>query len=170
MLLCKQTTLTHISRFLTHWGRVTHICVGKLTSIGSDNGLSPDRRQAIIWTNAGLLLIGPLGTNFSEILIEILKFSFKKTRLNVSSAKRRRFCPGLNVLSTDVSTCFLYWWQCLIFWSITIKKISIPICSTIRHHPHLRISSRFNICWVMVLTSSSSINLFTMGTQKEVSK
>ena len=37
-------------------------------NIGSDNGLAPDRRQAIIWTNAGILLIGPLGTNFSEIL------------------------------------------------------------------------------------------------------
>ena len=58
---------------LTHWGRVTHICISNLTIIGSDNGLSPDRRQAIIWTNAGILLIGPLGTNFSEILIEILK-------------------------------------------------------------------------------------------------
>ena len=45
---------------LTHWGRETHICVGKLTNIGSDNGLSPARRQAIIWTNAGILLIGPL--------------------------------------------------------------------------------------------------------------
>ena len=76
---------------LTHWGRVTHIYVSKLTIIGSDNGLSPDRRQAIIWTNAGLLLIGPLGTNFSEILIEILTFSFKKMRLKVSSAKRRPF-------------------------------------------------------------------------------
>ena len=71
---------------LTHWGRVTHICVSKLTIIGSDNGLSPDRRQAIIWTNAGLLLIEPLGTNFSEILIEVLTFSFKKMRLKVSSA------------------------------------------------------------------------------------
>ena len=83
---------------LTHWGRVTHICVSKLTIIRSDNGLSPDRRQAIIWTNAGLLLIEPLGTNFSEILIEILTFSFKKMCLKVSSAKRRPFCLGLNVL------------------------------------------------------------------------
>ena len=48
---------------LTYWGRVTHICVGKLSIIGSDNGLSPDRRQTIIWTNAGILLIGTLGTN-----------------------------------------------------------------------------------------------------------
>ena len=76
-----------------------HICVGNLTIIGSDNGLSPGRRQAIIWTNAGILLIGPLGTNFSEILIEILTFSFKKMRLKVSSAKRRPFCLGLNVLT-----------------------------------------------------------------------
>ena len=83
---------------LTHRGRATHICVGKPTIIGADIGLSPDRRQAIIWTNAGLLLIGPLGTNFSEILIEILTFSFKKMRLKVSSAKRRLFCLGLNVL------------------------------------------------------------------------
>ena len=63
---------------LTHWGRVTHICVSKLTIIGPDNGLSPGRRQAIIWTNAGILLIGPLGTNFSENLIGIQTFSFKK--------------------------------------------------------------------------------------------
>ena len=82
---------------LPHWGRVTHICVSKLTIIGSDNGLSPDRRQAIIWTNAGLLLTGPFGTNFSEILIEILPFLFKKIRLQASSAKRRPFCLGLNV-------------------------------------------------------------------------
>ena len=77
---------------------MTHICVSNLTIIGSDNGLSPDRRQAIIWTNAGLLLIGPLGTNFSEFLIAILTFSFKKMRLKVSSAKRRPFCLGLNEL------------------------------------------------------------------------
>ena len=89
---------------LTHWGRVTHICVVELAIIGSDNGLSPGRRQAIIWTNAGLSLIGPLGTNFSEILIEILLFSFKKMRLKVSCAKRRPFCLGLNVLITYVVT------------------------------------------------------------------
>ena len=76
---------------LTHWGRVTHICVGKLTTIGSNNGLSPGRRQAIIWTIAGILLIGPLGTNFSEILIGIQTFSFTKMHLKMSSAKWRPF-------------------------------------------------------------------------------
>ena len=84
---------------------MTHICVSKLTIIGSDNGLSPDRRQAIILTNAGILLIGPLGTNFSEILIEILTFSFKKMRLKGSSAKRRPFCLGLNVLIQGQTFC-----------------------------------------------------------------
>ena len=89
---------------LTHWGRVTDICVSKLTIIGSDNGLSPGRRQAIIWTNAGILLIEPLGTNFSEILIGIQIFSFKKMRLKMPSAKWRPFCLGLNVLNdTQVS-------------------------------------------------------------------
>ena len=77
---------------------MTHICVSTLTNIGLDNGLSPDRHQAIIWTNAGILLIEPLGTNFSEILIEVLKISFKKMHLKVSSAKWRPFCLGLNVL------------------------------------------------------------------------
>ena len=46
---------------VNHWGRMTHICVGKLTTNGSDNGLSPGRRQAIIWAIAGKLLRGPLG-------------------------------------------------------------------------------------------------------------
>ena len=84
---------------LTHWGRVKHICIGKLIIIGSDNGLSPGRRQAIIWTNAGIWSIRPLGTHFSEILIEILTFSFKKMHLKMSSAKWRLFCLGLNELS-----------------------------------------------------------------------
>ena len=83
----------------THWGRVTHICTIKLTIISSDNGLSTGRRQAIIWTNAGILLIGNLGTNFSDILSEIKTFSFKKIRLETSSAKWRPFCLVLNELN-----------------------------------------------------------------------
>ena len=80
---------------------MTYICVGKLTIIGSDNGLAPGRHQAIIWTNAGILLIEPLGANFSEILIGIQIFSFKKMRLKMSSAKWLPFCLGLNVLSAS---------------------------------------------------------------------
>ena len=75
-----------------------HLCVGNLTIISSDNGLSPGRPQAIIYTNAGILLIGPLGTNFNEMLIEIHTFSFKKLHLKMSG---KFFCLGLNVLSAS---------------------------------------------------------------------
>ena len=84
--------------WLTNWGQATHICVCEIIIISSDNGLSPGRRQAIIWTNVGILLIGPLGINFSEILIAINTFSFKKMHLKMSSAKWRLFRLGLNVL------------------------------------------------------------------------
>ena len=69
---------------LTHWGRVTHMCVGNL---------------AIIGTNAGILLIGPCETNFSEILISIQMCSFKKMHFKMLSAKWRPFSLGFNVLS-----------------------------------------------------------------------
>ena len=85
---------------------MTHICVSKLTIIGSDNGLSPGRCQAIIWTNEGILFIGPLGTNFNETSIEIHTFSFKKIHLKMSSGKWRPFCLSLNVLSK----MFLLWY------------------------------------------------------------
>ena len=77
---------------------MTHICISKLTIIGSDNSLSPGRRQTIIWTRAGRLLIGPLGTNFREMLIEIDTFSFNKMHLKMLFEKWRPFCLGLNVL------------------------------------------------------------------------
>ena len=86
------------SDWLTHWGRATHICARKLTIIGSDNGLSPGRRQAITWTNDGILLIGPLETKFREIWSKIRKFSLKKMHLKSSSVKWRPFYLGLNVL------------------------------------------------------------------------
>ena len=86
---------------------MTHTCVSKLTIIASDNGLSPRRRQAIIWTSAGILLIRPLGTNFSENLIEIIPFSLKQMCLKVSSAKWRPCCLGLNVLILMLVYLFL---------------------------------------------------------------
>ena len=87
--------------YSTHRGRVTHICVKKLTVTGSDNGLSPGRRQAILWTGDGILLIRTLITSFSDILSEIHTFSFKKMHLKMSSAKWRPFCIGLNVLKLN---------------------------------------------------------------------
>ena len=88
---------------------MTHICVGNLSVIGSDNGVSPGWRQAINWNNAGILLIGPLGTNFSEILIQLVAFSFNKMRLKVSIAKLRLYCLGINVLKgRDYHLSFLH--------------------------------------------------------------
>ena len=101
------TASIHKQDAVAHWGRVTHICVGKLSIIGSDNGLSPSRRQAIIWTNSGILLIGTLGTNLIEISIEIYTFSFKKMRLKMSSGKWRPCCLGLNVLMVRFHTLYM---------------------------------------------------------------
>ena len=80
-----------MSSWSKSWGQGTHICVGNLTMIGSDNGLSPGRRQAIIWTNAEILLIRTLGTNFSEILTRIQTFSLKRIPLKMSPAKWQPF-------------------------------------------------------------------------------
>ena len=90
---------------LTHWGRVTHICVGNLTIIGSDNGLSPGRRQAITWTNVGILLIRPLGTNFSEILIGIQHFHSRK------GIWKCRLRNGVHLSRPQCVKRFGVWWQ-----------------------------------------------------------
>ena len=66
---------------LTHWGRVTHIWGSRFAIIGSDNGLSPGRRQSIIWTYAGILLIGPPS---NKLQWNLAKASFKKMHLKVS--------------------------------------------------------------------------------------
>ena len=94
-----RTKACHVYTYaITHWGRVAHICVGKQITIGSDNGLSPERRQAIIWIISKISLIGTLRTNFSQILSEIHTFSLKKMHLKMSSAKWRQFYLGLNVI------------------------------------------------------------------------
>ena len=65
-------------------GRCIYASVN-LTIIASDNGLSPVRCQAINCSNAGLLLIGLMGTNFSEIFINMKQISHKKLSLKISS-------------------------------------------------------------------------------------
>ena len=89
-------------RILTHWCRLMHICINKLTTIGSDNGLVPVRRQASIWINAGILLIWPLGTSI-RILIKMYTFSFNKMHLKISSGKWRPFGLGLKLLKMSIT-------------------------------------------------------------------
>ena len=58
-----------------------HMCVGNLTIMGSDNGLLPGWYQVIIWTSAGILLIGPSGIRFSDIVIEIQSFFIEQNAI-----------------------------------------------------------------------------------------
>ena len=140
---------------LSHWGRVMHICIRKLTIIGSDNGLSPGWHQAIIWTNAGILLIEHLGTNFSEILIKINTFSFKKMYLKISSRKWRPFCLSLNVLLQCACNILLCWTLTSMGWS---KKHVTPL---LMHWSYifLALTHRYNITY-LYLSITNIISIY----------
>ena len=93
--ICLSATL---GSFLSHWARVTLICVSKLTIIGSVIGLLSGRHLAIIWTNTGILLTRSLETNFSETFSEVQTFLFKKMHLEMSSANWPLFRLGFKEL------------------------------------------------------------------------
>ena len=84
-----------ICHVVYHWGRVTHICISKLSSIGS-NGLSPDRRQAIIWTNGGALSICTSETNLSKSWAKFIHFHSRKC------IRKCRLRNGGNFASTSI--------------------------------------------------------------------
>ena len=90
---------------LTYWGRMSHICVSKLGYLW----LSPDGRQAIIWTNAEILLIEPLEMIFSEIFFEIYTFPFKKMHFKMSSGKWRPSFLGPNQLKILIFFSRSWW-------------------------------------------------------------
>ena len=133
---------------LIHLGQVTHICVSKQTSIGSDNGLSPGWRQAIIWTNARILLIGPLGTNLREISIEIHKLSFKKMHLKMSSGKWHPFCLGLNELKELFFLYFDHLWPILFTMEFKPNLAKMPLNFSGGPAEHgLSFSIKYAIVW-----------------------
>ena len=84
-----------VANVLTHWGRVTHICVSKLNSIGSDNALSPSHHLNRCWNIVNLTLGNKLPWNVYRNSYIFIK---KNLYLKMSSGKWRPFCPGLNVL------------------------------------------------------------------------
>ena len=151
---------------LTHWGRVMHICAGKLTIIGSDNGLSPGRRQAIIWTNAVILLFGPLGTNFSENLIGIQTFSFKKMPLKMSSVKWHPFCLGLNVLTFQMWILSTYWNK--ICSSLCLRMSSVltgTVLNTDSHTRFLKISMAIKYLDYVLMHQTASFTMANVAVQ-----
>ena len=89
----------------THWGWVMHICISNQNIIGSDNGLLPGQRQTIIWTNAGILWIGSLGTNFNEIHT----FIFTKIHFKMSCGKWRPFCLGPQCVNSFCLSDTMWW-------------------------------------------------------------
>ena len=117
---------------------MTHICIGNLTIIAG-------RRQAIIWTNSGILLIGPWGTNFSKILIGIETFSFKKMHLKMSSAKWRPFCLGLNVLN---------------IWPGSLGSVC-PVISNNAYHSTVSCGNyvKHNVVWWQIVNTEKLTNI-----------
>ena len=96
------------------------------TIIVSNNCLLPGRRQAIIWTNAGILLIECLGTNLSEIFIKIHTFSYKKMHSKMLSEKWQLFCLGPQCLN-------IYWWLGESLWLLQCisNAIMAALCGAI---------------------------------------
>ena len=111
---------------LTHWGPVRHICVGKLTTIVSDIGLSPGRCQATIKTNAGILLIGPLETNLSEILIRIKK-DFILERKCTCKCRLRNDVYFVSASMSQDNGLSIFWHQAIIWTRLTINMSSTEL-------------------------------------------
>ena len=128
----------HFFMVLAHWGWVTRICVGELTIIGSDNGLSPGPHQTIIWTSARIWLIWPLGTNFSKISIIMIMV---KTLLCVTPGQHYLACRVVS----DEKTSPL--------WSIMILCIGGSV-----HYEVIKYLGH-NSCFLATLAVSHSLKL-----------
>ena len=103
--------------------------------MGSDNGLSPVRRQAIIWTSTDILSIRSLRKRFSESSMEIKTGPFKKMRFKLSSAKWRPSCLCLNALTYSIGCTHMYfsrWW-----WTSLNNSLDSAIRATIAHIAYL---------------------------------
>ena len=132
------TSSAILKHTLTHWGRVMHICISQLTTIGSDNGVLPIRRQANIWTNAEILLTWTLGTNFIEILIAILTFSLKKMRWEWRLWNGSHFVSA-SMCSVAIPTEIYY--MCVLFCS--------SYCSSlVDQDPYLLMWINFKSAWI----------------------
>ena len=119
--------------WLTHWWRVTHICVGKLTIIGSDNDLSPGRCQAIIWTNAAILLIWTLSNKLQWKFnynwnIFIKKNAFENVVWEMSAILSRPQCVN-HILTVPDCVCLIPWAIAWTFEFIHMQELLDPVVS-----------------------------------------
>ena len=64
---------------------------------GLDSSLPPVWHQAVVWTNAGLLLARPMERRFSEILIKEYIVHAREIDLEMLSEKGQSACPSLVV-------------------------------------------------------------------------
>ena len=125
-------------------------------NIGSDNGLSPIQHQSIIQTNAGILLIGPLGTSFSKISIKT--FSLKKMPLKVLSAKWQPFCLGLNVLRSPAAKPPIMFVTAQISSNLNLNeqlKITVDWLAKLADQPPRKSKSN----WIIFLTKKIKITI-----------
>ena len=119
---CVYHYMTTTIIILSHWGRVTHVCVRNLICSGPDNGLSPGRCQAIIWTNVGILLIGPIGTKFNfnrnsnnflegnafEHVCEMAVILFRPQCVNVFNRRIHNNCISVTIIPSFTSCIFSF--------------------------------------------------------------
>ena len=130
-----QKVLCTLLMTLTHWCRVTHICVNKLIIIGLHNGLSSGRHQAIIWINARILLIGLLGTNINDILIEIHIFSLKNPSEDVVRKMVAILYRHQCVNCVHSKVCVLKMMGELKTWIILIRSMKMPYFVSVQKTP-----------------------------------
>ena len=103
------------------------ICVSRLTIIGLHNGLSPGRYQAVNWTSAGILLIGPLETvKFKPKLIHFKQNAFKHVNWKMTAILSRPQCVNKGNNVYDHETPYLiYSYDSLVNWIYIISKIRL---------------------------------------------
>ena len=111
---------------LTHLPLVPHICIKELDQYWFGNGLSPEWRQAIIWTNAAFMSIRPSGTNFSEILIKIQNFLFMEMHLKMTSAKLRPW--GRWVMHQRTGSTLVQVTACRLYGAKPLSEPMLPSC------------------------------------------
>ena len=129
---------------LTHWGRMYIHQYNRPPLVQKMAGWL--RFHAIIWIKAGILSIGPLWTNFSEILFTIQTFSLKNMHLKMSSVKWQLFC----LVSIYDDKTHTYSWQ--------IVTILWRCHNDIQHQQWLQWKSTY-IC-INILVFSKTITLY----------